>query len=91
MFDDRELTAAYDQGDGDIALASDILDTTLRRRASAMRVIAVGMLERGQVELLLNDLVERARPLNALVGLRQWNHLGLIQVVGVVSGHGALQ
>jgi hypothetical protein len=60
---------------------------------SPRRIVVIAMLEDGQVELLLNDLVERKfeRPLDDLVGVRQWNHLGLIQVVVFVSGHGALQ
>jgi len=50
------------------------------------------MLEDGQVEMLLNDLIECKfeRTFDDLVGIRQWNHLGLIQVAEFVSGHRAL-
>ena len=54
-------------------------------------VIAIAMLEDSQIEMLLNDLVEGIleRTFDDLVGVRQRNHLRLIQVVMFVSGHRA--
>ena len=76
-----------------VAIKYDLQEDLGILARSPRRIIAVAMLEHGQIQLLLNDLVERIfeRPLDDLIGIRQRNHLRLIQVVVLVSGHEALQ